>query len=60
MTGDVFTPNMTAQIGKVAIRVLLIEDRIITVDQKFFCDRATEKTVTLNVSRSDQLIPEDT
>ena len=41
--------NTTDLGGKVTVRALLIEDRIITVDQKFFCDRATEKTVTLNV-----------
>ena len=35
---------------KRAIRPLLYEDRILAVEQKFFCDRTTEKTVTLTVT----------
>ena len=33
-----------------AIRPLLFEDRILAVEQKFFCDRTTEKTVKLTVT----------
>ena len=32
---------------KRAIRPVLREDRILAIEQKFFCDRTTEKTVTL-------------
>ena len=32
-----------------AVRPVLFEDRILAVEQKFFCDRTTEKTVTLTV-----------
>ena len=35
---------------KRAIRPILYEDRILAVEQKFFCDRTTEKTVNLSVS----------
>ena len=35
---------------KRAIRPLVVEDRILAVEQKFFCDRTTEKTVTLTVT----------
>ena len=35
---------------KRAIRPLIVEDRILAVEQKFFCDRTTEKTVTLTVT----------
>lgn len=31
------------------LRVRLIEDRIMTVEKKYFCDRTTEKTVTVVV-----------
>lgn len=34
---------------KRAIRPALFEDRVVAVEQKFFCDRTTEKTVTLTV-----------
>ena len=34
---------------KRAIRPVLREDRVLAVEQKFFCDRTTEKTVTLTV-----------
>ena len=53
--------NTTAQGGYVAmtyteekraIRPVMIEDRILAVEQKFFCDRTTEKTVTLTVTDS--------
>ena len=37
---------------KRAIRPVMIEDRILAVEQKFFCDRTTEKTVTLTVTDS--------
>ena len=37
-----------------AIRPLLFEDRILAVEQKFFCDRTTEKTVTLTVKDNQQ------
>merc|ERR1719209_1921142 len=30
-----------------ALRPILFEDRILPIEQKFFCDRATEKTVTI-------------
>ena len=33
-----------------AVRPVLFEDRILAVEQKFFCDRTTEKTVTLSVT----------
>ena len=32
-----------------AVRPVLFEDRILAVEQKFFCDRTTEKTITLTV-----------
>ena len=32
-----------------AVRPVLFEDRVLGVEQKFFCDRTTEKTVTLTV-----------
>jgi hypothetical protein len=32
-----------------AVRPVLFEDRILAVEQKFFCDRTSEKTVTLTV-----------
>ena len=32
------------------LRVRLQEDRIMRVEKKFFCDRTTEKTLTLTVS----------
>lgn len=32
-----------------AVRPVLFEDRVLAVEQKFFCDRTTEKTVTLTV-----------
>ena len=35
---------------KRAVRPLLSEDRVLAVEQKFFCDRTTEKTVTLTVT----------
>ena len=35
---------------KRAVRPVLFEDRIIGVEQKFFCDRTTEKTITLTVN----------
>ena len=35
--------------GQVALRALLVEDRIIYAERKYFCERATEKTVTLYV-----------
>ena len=34
---------------KRAVRPVLFEDRILGVEQKFFCDRTTEKTITLTV-----------
>lgn len=40
------TPPMT---GQIPVRVHLVEDRVIPIERKFFCDRATEKTVTLTV-----------
>ena len=41
------TPPMT---GQIPVRVHLVEDRVIPIERKFFCDRATEKTVTLKVN----------
>ncbi len=41
---------MTYTEEKRAIRPVMIEDRILAVEQKFFCDRTTEKTVTLIVT----------
>lgn len=38
---------------KRAIRPVLREDRILAIEQKFFCDRTTEKTVTV-VARDNQ------
>ena len=38
---------------KRAIRPILYEDRILAVEQKFFCDRTTEKTITLKVEITD-------
>ena len=35
---------------KRAVRPLLMEDRVLAVEQKFFCDRTTEKTITLTVT----------
>ena len=35
------------------LRVRLQEERIMTIEKQFFCDRTTEKTVTLEVSVSD-------
>ena len=37
--------------GFVEARVMIYEDRIIPLERKFFCNRATEKTVTLYVRR---------
>ena len=34
---------------KRAIRPVLFEDRVLAVEQKFFCDRTTEKTIVLTV-----------
>ena len=34
---------------KRAVRPLIYEDRILAIEQKFFCDRTTEKTVILTV-----------
>jgi hypothetical protein len=34
---------------KRAVRPLLMEDRIMPVEQLFFCDRATEKTINMTV-----------
>ena len=38
---------------KRAIRPLLYEDRVLPVEQKFFCDRTTEKTIILTVTDYD-------
>ena len=35
---------------KRAVRPVLFEDRVLAVEQKFFCDRTTEKTVKLTVT----------
>ena len=35
--------------AKRAIRPVIFEDRILAVEQKFFCDRTTEKTIVLTV-----------
>ena len=35
---------------KRAVRPVLMEDRIMPVEQLFFCDRATEKTINLTVT----------
>ena len=43
---------MTYTEEKRAIRPVMIEDRILAVEQKFFCDRTTEKTVTLTITDS--------
>ena len=32
-----------------------MEDRILAVEQKFFCDRTTEKTVNLSVTDSQNV-----
>ena len=40
---------------KRAVRPVLFEDRVLGVEQKFFCDRTTEKTVTLTVRSYDEL-----
>ena len=37
------------------MRPLLSEDRVLAVEQKFFCDRTTEKTVTLTVQDNQNL-----
>ena len=46
---DKYTVQMYSE-EKRAIRPILYEDRILAVEQKFFCDRTTEKTVTLTVT----------
>ena len=38
-----------------AVRPVLVEDRILAVEQKFFCDRTTEKTVNLSVTDSQNV-----
>ena len=43
---------------KRAIRPLLFEDRILAVEQKFFCDRTTEKTIVLTV-KDNQNTPKE-
>ena len=40
---------------KRAIRPVVLEDRILAVEQKFFCDRTTEKTVTLTITDSQNV-----
>lgn len=41
---------------KRAVRPVLMEDRIMPVEQLFFCDRATEKTINLTVT-DNQNVP---
>ena len=41
---------------KRAVRPVLMEDRIMAVEQLFFCDRATEKTINLTVT-DNQNVP---
>lgn len=38
-----------------AIRIFTVENRHLRVEQRFFCDKPTEKTVTLNVSKAKSL-----
>ncbi len=45
-------PNVTAVTGQVAVRTFLTQDRIFYIERKFFCNKATEKTVWLNVRDS--------
>lgn len=36
--------------GQVGIRAVVAQDRILNIEKKFFCDRTTEKTVSILVS----------
>ena len=46
--GDTYSVQSTSPNNKLfPLRVRLQEDRIITIQKKFFCDRTTEKTLTL-------------
>jgi hypothetical protein len=47
--GTAYTPVTGPNDRKYAVRVRLQEDRILNVQKKFFCERTTEKTITLTV-----------
>ena len=44
------TPIQGSSIRKHAVRVVIQEDRVLPVKYQWFCDRTTEKTVSLSVS----------
>lgn len=50
LSGDSYIVNATSNLGgTVGLRVHLREDRILPLEKRFFCDRATEKTVHLQL-----------
>ena len=47
---QIFSSNpSTNLVGSIALRAFLAQDRILYLEKKFFCDKATEKTVSLMV-----------
>jgi hypothetical protein len=44
------TLNVTSFTGQLAVRAFLVQDRILYIQKRFFCDKATEKTIWLTVT----------